>query len=68
MKEKKVGCVGSDKMIFVMTDTNYELHAIDCGDRASLINEATLMMTKTWYKSSCTFVNNSQGEGKHIFF
>lgn len=67
MKYKKVGCVGSDKMIFVMTDKDYELHAIDCGDRASLIHEATLMMTKKWYKASCKFGNNSQGEGKNIF-
>lgn len=67
LKEKKVGCVGCDKMIFVMTDKDYELHAIDCGDRASLIHEATLMMTKKWYNASCKFGNNSQGEGKNLF-
>ncbi len=67
LKEKKVGCVGCDKMIFVMTEKDFELHAIDCGDRASLIHEATLMMTKKWYKASCKFGNNSQGEGKNLF-
>ena len=67
LKEKKVGCVGSDKMIFCMTDRNFDLHAIDCGDRISLIHEATLMMTKKWFRASCKFGNNSQGEGKNIF-
>jgi glycosyltransferase involved in cell wall biosynthesis len=68
LKEKKVGCVGCDKMIFVMTDKDYELHAIDCGDRVSLIHEATLMMTKKFYRASCGFGNNSQGEGKNLFY
>ena len=68
LKEKKVGCVGSDKMIFVMSDKDYELHAIDCGNKASLIHEATLMMTKKWYRATCKFGNNSQGEGKNLFY
>ena len=68
LKEKKVGCVGSDKMIFVMSDKDYELHAIDCGNKVSLIHEATLMMTKKWYRATCKFGNNSQGEGKNLFY
>lgn len=67
LKKNKVGCVGSDKMVFCMTDRNFDIHAIDCGNRASLIHEATLMMTKKYYKASCKFGNNSQGEGKNIF-
>ena len=50
-----------------MTDRNFDLHAIDCGNRAVMIHEATMMMTKKWYKASCKFGNNSQGEGKNIF-
>jgi len=67
LKDNKAGCVGSDKMVFCMTDRNFDLHAIDCGNRAVMIHEATMMMTKKWYKASCKFGNNSQGEGKNIF-
>jgi len=68
LKENKAGCVGSDKMVFCMSDKNFDLHAIDCGNKASLIHEATMMMTKKWFRASCKFGNNSQGEGKNIFF
>tara|TARA_R110002050_G_scaffold206029_1_gene341725 strand:- start:342 stop:1055 length:714 start_codon:yes stop_codon:yes gene_type:complete len=67
MKEKKVGCVGSDKMIFCMTQNNFAIHAIDCGNNARLIHEATIMMTQKFYKSSCGFENSSQGEGANLF-
>jgi glycosyltransferase involved in cell wall biosynthesis len=67
MKNKKAGCVGSDKMLFCMTDRDYAVHAIDCGNTKKLIHEATLMMTKKYYRASCKFSNNSQGEGANIF-
>jgi len=67
MKFKKAGCVGCDKMVFCMTERDFDLHAIDCGNRAVMIHEATIMMTKKWYKASCKFANNSCGEGKNIF-
>lgn len=67
LKKNKVGCVGSDKMIFCMTDRNFSIHAIDCGNTKRLIHEATMMMTKKFYKASCKFQNNSQGEGANIF-
>ena len=67
MKERKVGCVGSDKMLFVMTQKDFGIHMIDCGNQVSLIHEATLMMTKKWFRASCGFCNNSQGEGRNIF-
>ena len=67
LKENKAGCVGSDKMVFCMSDKNFDLHAIDCGNKVSLIHEATIMMTKKWFRASCKFGNNSQGEGKNIF-
>ena len=67
MKEKKVGCVGSDKMIFCMTQKNFDIHAIDCGNKARLIHEATIMMTQKFYRASCGFENSSQGEGANLF-
>lgn len=50
-----------------MSDKNFDVYAIDCGDVKSLIHEATIMMTKKYYKSSQKFANNSQGEGNDIF-
>jgi glycosyltransferase involved in cell wall biosynthesis len=67
MKHKKAGCVGSDKMLFTMTDNDFSIHAIDCGNTKRLIHEATLMMTKKYYKASCKFQDSSQGEGANIF-
>ncbi len=67
LKDKKAGCVGSNKMIFTMSEKNWEVYAIDCGEIKSLIHEATLMMTKKWFRASCGFENSSQGEGKTIF-
>ena len=67
LKENKAGCVGSNKMIFTMSEKDWEVYAIDCGSVKCLIHEATLMMTKKWFKASCGFENSSQGEGKTIF-
>jgi hypothetical protein len=67
MKEKKAGCAGCDKMLFCMTQRNFDIHAINCGNQVKLIHEATLMMTKKWYRASCKFADSSQGEGKNIF-
>ena len=67
MKKNNALCVGSDKMLFCMTDKNYDIHAIDCGNTKRLIHEATLMMTMKYYKASCKFQNSSQGEGANIF-
>lgn len=67
MKETKSQCVGCDKMLFCMTERNFDIHAINCGNTKKLIHEATLMFTKKWFKASCKFANNSRGEGKNIF-
>ena len=55
-------------MIFCMTDRDYSVHAIDCGNNKRLIHEATLMATKKWYKASCGFENSSKGEGANLFY
>lgn len=62
------GCVGCDKMLFCMTDLDYSVHAIDCGNNKIMIHEATIMATKKWYKSSCGFEKSSRGEGKQLFY
>jgi glycosyltransferase involved in cell wall biosynthesis len=67
LKKNNVGCVGSDKMLFCMTDKNFDIHMIDCGNTKKLIHEATIMMTKKWFNCSCKFGNNSAGEGKNLF-
>jgi glycosyltransferase involved in cell wall biosynthesis len=67
MKEKKVSCVGTDKMIFCMTQNNFDLHAINCGDQVRQIHEATIMATKKWFRASNGFATNGFGEGKNLF-
>jgi hypothetical protein len=67
MKRRKVGCVGSDKMIFCMTDRNFDVHAIDCGDNELQIHEASIVATKKWYKATAGFANSSAGEGVNLF-
>lgn len=68
LKKNKYGCVGSDKMLFCMTDKDFGVYAINCGDNIKLIHEATIMATKKWYNASPKFANNSQGEGGHLFY
>ncbi len=63
----KCGCVGSDKMIFCMSEKDYAVHAIDCGNTKRLIHEATMMMTKKFYRASCKFESSSRGEGADLF-
>ena len=68
LKKEKVGCVGSNKMLFTMSDDDFKTYQIDCGDKKHLIHEATLMMTKKFYRASCGFADSSQGEGNNIFY
>ncbi len=68
LKKNKLGCVGSNKMIFSMSDFNYDVFAIDCGDNKKLIHEATIMFNKKWFRASCGFGDNSQGEGAKLFY
>lgn len=68
LKENKVGCVGSTQMLFMMSDDDFKTYMINCGDKKHLIHEATLMMTKKFYRASCGFADSSQGEGNNIFY
>ena len=67
LKQNNYGAVGSDKMVFCMTDKNFDVHAIDCGDRKRLIHEGTLMGTVKWWRASCKFSDGSKGEGSQLF-
>ena len=67
LKSNKFGCVGSDKMIFCMTDKDFSIHAIDCGNTKKLIHEATIMGTVKWWRASCKFTDGSRGEGANLF-
>jgi hypothetical protein len=68
MVNAKAKCAGSDKMIFCMTEKDFSIHAIDCGNRVKLIHEgACLMFYKKWFKASCGFEDGSVGEGKNLF-
>ena len=69
MIRNKKSCAGSDKMIFCMTDKDFSVHMIDCGNTVKLIHEGgCLMFTKKFFRASCGFENSSQGEGKNLFF
>lgn len=67
LKPNKFGCVGSDKMLFCMTDRDFSIHAIDCGNTKKLIHEATIMGTVKWWRASCKFSDGSRGEGANLF-
>ena len=67
LKQNKFGCVGSDKMIFCMTERDFSIHAIDCGNTKRLIHEATIMGTVKWWRASCKFSDGSKGEGANLF-
>lgn len=66
MKDNRAGCVGSDKMLFVMTDKDYQIYGMNCGNNINLIHEATIMATKKWFKGSSKF-SGEAGEGKKLF-
>ena len=68
LKKNKVGCVGSTQMLFTMSDDDFKTYMINCGENKPLIHEATLMMTKKFYRASCGFADSSQGEGNNIFY
>tara|TARA_R100000951_G_scaffold115272_1_gene122812 strand:+ start:647 stop:1369 length:723 start_codon:yes stop_codon:yes gene_type:complete len=67
LKQGKYGAVGSDKMVFCMTDKDFAVHAIDCGNTKKLIHEGTLMGTVKWWRASCKFSDGSKGEGANLF-
>jgi glycosyltransferase involved in cell wall biosynthesis len=67
LKNHKVKCVGSDKMLFSYVDEDFKMCGIDCNNQIALIHEATLLADKKWFNSTCKFQRNSRGEGKQLF-
>lgn len=67
MKEGNYGLVSSDKMIFCMTDKDFSIHAIDCGNNKRLCHEACMMGTVKFWRASCRFDDGSRGEGAKLF-
>jgi len=67
MKQGNYGLVSSDKMIFCMTDRDFSIHAIDCGNNKRLCHEACMMGTVKFWRASCRFDDGSRGEGAKLF-
>ena len=67
MQKNKVQCVGSDKMVFAYVHDDYKLCGIDCGNKLSLIHEATIMARKKWFNTTNKFQRRNCGEGKRLF-
>lgn len=67
LKDKKVKCVGSDKMLFCYVDDDFLLSGINCGDKIHLIHEATLFFERKWFHTTNKFQRKNCGEGKRLF-
>tara|TARA_R110001599_G_scaffold6771_2_gene33798 strand:- start:1006 stop:1710 length:705 start_codon:yes stop_codon:yes gene_type:complete len=67
LKDKKVKCVGSDKMLFCYVEDDFLLSGINCGDKIHLIHEASLFFEKKWFNTTNKFQRKNCGEGKRLF-
>tara|TARA_R110000787_G_scaffold13338_9_gene41976 strand:- start:425 stop:1135 length:711 start_codon:yes stop_codon:yes gene_type:complete len=65
LKNSKAGLVGSPQMLFVYPELNFKMTYISC-EKKFQIHEATIMMTKKYFKSMGGFEKSSQGEGAKI--
>lgn len=62
MREHRCNFVGSNGMIFVFPYHNFKMSAIQCMAKRQ-IHEATMVMTKKYFRSMGGFCKNSKGEG-----
>lgn len=67
LKDHKVKCVGSDKMLFCYLKDGFKMSGIDCGDKIDKIHEATMFFDRKWFASTAKFAKNSMGEGRKMF-
>ena len=67
LKEKRVKCVGSDKMLFCYLLDGFKMSGINCGGKINLIHEATMFFDRKWFASTAKFERNSMGEGRRLF-
>lgn len=65
LKNNKAGLVGSPQMIFTYPEDNFKMTYICC-EKKFQIHEATMMMTKKYFKSMGGFAKSSRGEGADI--
>lgn len=63
LKSTGVGCVGSDKLIFLYPPyTKEDFYSLDCGDNKKLIHEATMVFHRKWYNKTNGFDGTSRAE------
>ena len=65
MRKNKCGLVGSNGMLFVFPYHNFKMSAIQCPAKRQ-IHEATMVMTKKYFRSMGGFLKNSRGEGSKM--
>ena len=65
LKNKKAGLVGSPQMLFVYPELDFKMTYICC-EKKFQIHEATIMMTKKYFRSMGGFEKSSRGEGAKI--
>lgn len=65
LKNNKAGLVGSPQMLFVYPEKDFKMTYICC-EKKFQIHEATIMMTKKYFRSMGGFEKSSQGEGAKI--
>jgi len=62
LKKHNVGLVGSNHMLFIYPNHNYNMSKIECQAKRQ-IHEATMCFTKKYYNSMPGFTKSSLGEG-----
>ncbi len=62
LQGSKIGLVGSNHMLFIFPNHNYNMSKIQCGAKRQ-IHEATMCFTKKYFNSMPGFGKNSLGEG-----
>ena len=62
LKRSKSGLVGSNHMLFIYPNHNYNMSKIECSAKRQ-IHEATMCFTKKYFRSMPGFVKSSRGEG-----
>lgn len=65
LKVNKAGIVGSNQMIFIFPEDNWLITGIQC-EKKFQMHEATMMMTKKYFRAMQGFGRTSQGEGASI--
>ena len=65
LKNNNAGIVGSNQMLFVYPEKDFKMTYIKC-EKKHQIHEATMMMTKRYWKSNGGFAKSSRGEGAKI--